>query len=236
MSQNAFELGQMWNTYLEMEKQFTDYLDYVPLTTDHKKVYSGKLLRLMLQIGGYIDTAFKEMAFYHKFNGNINCEKIRRKVTKNRIISIDFSLQTFEPLYGLSRKSVLVKSLEHFTYRPLITDRFSPFAEYRELKTPKWWSAYNAVKHNMLKNIRKANLENTMTALGAAFLLNAIHEPSLMGLAKSGVANFFDTSKREIFHVKEELIERAITGELHVKKGLLIRVETKLFLIAFRLH
>ncbi len=128
MSQHGFESGVMWNTYLEMESRFLEYLDYVPFASAHRKVYSSKLLRLMLQIGGYIDTAFKEMVFYEKFDTNEACRNMRKKVLKNKTVTIDESLAAFEPIYRLSQRTVLVKSVEHFTSPPLLLERFAPFA------------------------------------------------------------------------------------------------------------
>lgn len=74
----AFQNGLMWVVYNDLEKNFQNFLEYVPLVSVHKKVYSQKLLQLMLQIGGYVDTAFKEMATYHSFDGNQKCEVIKK--------------------------------------------------------------------------------------------------------------------------------------------------------------
>lgn len=244
MSQYGFQSGMMWNTYLEMERQFLEYLDYVPLTADHKKVYSSRLLRLMLQIGGYIDTAFKEIALFQQFDGNASCEEIRKKVLRNRTVPIDLSLKTFEPFYRLSRRSILVKSVEHFAYPPLVIDRFAPFADFREHRIPSWWSAYNAVKHNMVKNIKKANLENTMKALGAAFLLNAIYEPSVICLVRSGEAKLIRISKTGINgQLKHDTfkhdtlsdwkrIDRIISNH-QLKKNEYVNLQTRFFLIQY---
>ena len=49
---------------MHMENEFTHFLEYVPYTNYNKRVYSPKLLAMFLQIYGYIDTVFKEMAKY----------------------------------------------------------------------------------------------------------------------------------------------------------------------------
>ena len=232
MSHFAFEHGQMWNTYRDMEDQFTNYLEYVPLTSDHKQVYSSKLLRLMLQLGGYVDTAFKEMAFCSSFDGNNDCLEIRKKAEKNRIISFDFYLKTFEPIYQLSKKGVAVKGLGAFLYRPVLIDRFLPFKTEPKKTTPKWWQAYNGIKHDMIRNLKKANVENTLSVLGGAFLLNAIFEPSLISLLKENVARayFSSESNSKLTECSKEDAEKIIMHERVPRKELRVRVDSRLFI------
>jgi hypothetical protein len=213
----------MWSVYNDMEGEFMKFLDYVPPAQEHKKVYSYNLLRLMLQIGGYIDTAFKEMALYSKFDGNVKCEEIREKVIKGKTVTISLFREAFEPIYDLSSMAVVAKSPKHFT---LLVDRFSPFSEFGKSKKPKWWEAYNEVKHNWLKNLKKANVENTLNALGGAFLLNVIHEPSLIELAKRGVARVFAGGQQ--IRVKEELLTKVIKRE-HPLGAAMILVDSQLF-------
>ena len=232
MSHDAFGLGQMWNTYRDMEDQFVNYLEYVPLTSDHKMVYSSKLLRLMLQLGGYVDTAFKEMAFCDNFDTVEGCLEIRKHADKNKIISFDYYLKTFEPFYQLSRKNVVVKALGNFSYRPVLVDMVQPFKIETKKITPKWWQAYNGVKHDMIKNVRKANVENTLSALGAAFLLNAVFEPSVISLLKEDVAtaHLYSDPKKKLFKCKKERAEEIITGERPSKYKLTVRVNSQLFI------
>jgi len=215
-----------------MENQFANYLEYVPFTSDHKMVYSSKLLRLMLQLGGYVDTAFKEMAFCSNFDNVKECLEIRKKADKNRIVPFDFYLKTFEPFYKLSKKPVVVKALGNFSYRPVLVDMIKPFSVEPKKITPKWWQAYNGVKHNMIKNIRKANLENTLSALGAAFLLNAVFEPSVISLLKEEVAmaRFYSESKEQYYKCKTKRAEEVITGERPSKYKLDVRVNSQLFI------
>ena len=232
MQHGAFTLGQMWNTYQDMENQFVNYLEYVPLTSDNKLVYSNKLLRLMLQLGGYVDTAFKEMAFCNDFDEVEGCLEIRKKADKNKLIGFDFYLKTFEPFYHLSRKAVVVKGQGNFSYRPVVIDRIIPFKIEPKKITPKWWQAYNGVKHDMIKNIRKANLENTLSGLGAAFLLNAVFEPSVISLLNEEVATaqFYSESKNQFNKCRVSRAIELITGKRPSKYKLSVRVNSQLFI------
>jgi hypothetical protein len=108
----------------------------------------------------------------------------------------------------------------------------TPFKVEPKKITPKWWQAYNGVKHNMIKNIRKANLENTLSALGAAFLLNAVFEPSVISLLNEEVAtaHIYSRSKDKIFKCSVKRAEEIITGERPSKYDLRVRVNSQLFL------
>jgi len=228
----AFETGLMWSVYNDMERTFMEFLDYVPLAKDHNKVYSHKLLRLMLEIGGYVDTAFKEISLYPKFDGDAKCETIRKMAAKGKTVKISLFREAFEPIYHLSRRTILMKSPRHFASPPLAIDLFNPFSEFGKGKAPNWWKAYNKVKHNWLKNLKKANVKNTLRALGGAFLLNVVHEPSLLELAKRGVAMTFDVEGRRI-RVGEELLTKLIKRE-RPPHGIIIIGDTQLFRWRFK--
>ena len=216
-----------------MEKQFIDYLKYVPLTDDHKKVYSSKLLRLMLQLGGYIDTAFKEISFCPDFNNNNDCLAIRRKTDKNGLITFDTYLTTFEPIYQLYSKKVIVKQLQCFSYRPLLIDVLYPFKVEKNRVVPKWWTAYNRVKHNMLKGLKNANVENSLSALSGAFLINLIFKPSIISLLEEGVARSHlspATQPLEWAKCDKEFSIKILKQEEKSKNDLVVTVESKLFM------
>jgi hypothetical protein len=233
MSHNYFELGQMWTSYLEMEKQLVDYLEYVPLTNDHKKVYSSKLLRLMLQLGGYIDTAFKEISFCPDFDKNNDCLAIRKKTDKNSLITFDTYLSTFEPIFELSRKKVIVKQLQCFSYRPLLIDVIFPFQVEKNKVVPKWWTAYNRVKHNMLKGLKNANIENSLSALSGAFLINSIFKPSLISLLEEGVAKAsLSTTAQPVQSAKcdKDFAVKILKQEEKSENVLVVTIESKLFM------
>ncbi len=219
---NAFESGLMWTVYLDMEKRFLNFLDYVPFTYHHRKVYSHKLLQLMLQIGGYVDTSFKEMATYSSFANNGKCEAIKKKAARGELVSINLAREAFEPLYDLSSKFVNVKSPEYVGR--VIVERWRPFAEFKYGKSPAWWKAYNEVKHDWLANFEKANVSNSLNALASAFLLNVIHKPSILILARSGVVK--NRFEQEI--VSEELLRKMMEGK-HPRKDIRPTVETTLF-------
>jgi len=187
----TFENGGFWEYYLDLERQFENFLEYVPYLSKNESVCSFRLVNMLLSIGGHVDSAFKEMAGYRGFSKNKKCKEIRRKVKESRkgirlgekpiTVSIGESLSAFEELYGLSKKEVIFKRLPE---REMIVP-FNP----HNLKTnaPKWWDIYNGIKHDFSNAFENANLYVTRNALAGAFLLNVIHRPGILRLNDHGI-------------------------------------------------
>jgi len=190
-TKDNFKNGIFWELYLDLERQFKNFLEYVPYLNGNEDVYSFRLLNLTLSIGGHVDSAFKEMAQYPKFSENDDCNKILQKVKENEEniregkrpipVPIWLSLRAFEREYKLSTRKVMFKRLPE-------RENIQPFKPHNaKTKAPEWWEIYNGLKHYVSVNIRKANLQNTLHALAGAFLLNAVHNPSVLRLFKYGV-------------------------------------------------
>ena len=200
-----FEKGIFWELYLDLERQFLDFLEYVPYLAGNETVYSFKLLNLILSIGGHVESAFKEMARFPKFSENEDCKKILHLLKKSKeniekgerpnFPSIKLLLKTFDKLHltrfdkehrspvsdELSKMKVIFKRLPK-------REDVIPFTPYNpQTKAPEWWDIYNGLKHDVSLNIEKANLKNTRDALAGAFLLNVIHEPAFRRLFKLGI-------------------------------------------------
>ncbi|MCJ7635401.1 hypothetical protein MUP77_23805 [Candidatus Bathyarchaeota archaeon] len=189
-----FEKGIFWELYQDLERQFSDFLEYIPYLEGNENAYSFRLLNLILNIGGYVDSAFKEMARYPKFNENVGCQEImgkikeseqRKKEGKGPIpVSIELPLKTFETEYKLSQRAVVFKRLPK-------GELVLPFKPHNaKTGAPRWWDVYNGLKHDVSLEIKKANLRNARDALAGAFLLNVIHEPSVLRLHDNGFLKF----------------------------------------------
>ena len=183
---DRFEQGIFWELYMDLERQFEVFLEYVPYSEQNENTCSFKLLNLILSIGGHVDSAFKEMARYPNFSSNEDCQKIcdvlkksEENVKKGRApktVPIWLSLKAFEKEYKLSEKIVVFKRIpEREGVKP-----FKP--RHSRAKSPIWWKIYNGLKHDVSINLRRANLETALNALAGAFLLNVIHIPSYLRL------------------------------------------------------
>jgi hypothetical protein len=171
-----------------LERQFENFLEYVPFLEGNEDTYSFKLLNLILSIGGHIDSTFKEMARYPNFSTNEECKKIVKMLEESKIKidkgerpqfpSIKLCLQAFEKEYKLSERKVVFKRLPE-------REDIIPFRPYNpKTKAPEWWEFYNGLKHDVGINIKKASLQNALHALASAFLLNVIHIPAMLRLVE----------------------------------------------------
>lgn len=221
MSEDDFETGIFWELYLDLERQYENFLEYVPYLPGNEQTYSFKLLNLILSIGGGVDSAFKEMARYPRFCGNPEIQEIlgRLKESEKRekreppiTIPIWLSLKAFEKEYGISKQEVIFKRLPK---REKVVP-FKPFIS--ETNEPEWWGIYNGLKHYVSVNLKKASLQNAMQALAGAFLVNVIHAPAILRLYDYEVLDYLGDMVREQL---EEMIDR--------RQKLFGVVETELF-------
>jgi len=229
-----FEKGIFWELYKDLERQFENFLEYVPYLEENENMCSFKLLNLILSIGGHVDSAFKEMARYPDFSGNNDCKEILKRIRKKETVSITLPLKAFETEYKLSEKTVTFKRVPE-------REKVMPFKpRSSRAKAPKWWKVYNDVKHDVSVNIKGANLQTTLHALAGAFLLNVIHFPAAHRLHEYGAlkGQYFVNP----FAVSEsvETIAKSLSGEpflsreafqavLEGKISYPIYVETSLF-------
>jgi hypothetical protein len=50
----TFENGGFWEYYKDLERQFENFLNYVPYLKDNENTYSFRLANLLLSIGAWI--------------------------------------------------------------------------------------------------------------------------------------------------------------------------------------
>jgi len=228
LAEYTFENGFFWNNYKSIESDFLRFLEYSPYHESNLKMYSPKLTGMLLQIGGYVDSAFKEMTSY--FNPEAYDKKGNRK--KKIIVNIKDVFCVFETIYNLSsnNRGTAVAKLDFGDLE------LYPFEEFssQEFKSPAWWTAYNKVKHEYSLHYKKASMDNVLNGLAGAFLLNAIHYPSIkilwqLGYLEAGMKtgtgfHGFEYREKDI----DDIISTAASEFKPVNIGL--RIETPLFI------
>lgn len=223
-----------------MEANFVNFLDYVPYTEKNKKIYSPKLLAMLLQNCGYIDTVFKEMAKFKEFVSIPECEAINDLESSNyRSYNIGLAREAFQPIYRLSSNNggKLIAKLDWVGDKKLF-----PFKQFGQGKSPAWWHIYNEVKHTWSSSLEQANVDNVLRSLAGAFLLNVVHYPSIRLLRKLGV---FDTVLRSSSgldvtylpdHIFDELLKKASSARKAFDYDHVIESDLFLFVMEKRLR
>ncbi|OGH05846.1 MAG: hypothetical protein A2W22_06770 [Candidatus Levybacteria bacterium RBG_16_35_11] len=236
-SKNTFENGFFWNNYKSIESDFLRFLEYAPYYKSNLKMYSPKLTGFLLQTGGYIDSAFKEMANYFRFK-TYKLKKVKKKIVTKRIKKEDTITNVvdafciLEILYSLSTNNGghLIAKLD-FGDKELY-----PFKDFSSSQfiSPTWWSAYNEVKHEYSLHYRKASLNNVLEALAGAFLLNVTHYPSIKLLWQLGYLKTGGKAGEGFteMNLEERFLDLYIQGAVPDLKPLNIgiRVETPLYI------
>jgi hypothetical protein len=230
--------GIFWDAYKDLERQFQQFLDYVPYD-GNEETYSFRLLNLVAGIGGHVDSAFKEMARFPKFSSNPDCQKILRKISESEQrmkvgkgpvpISIGLCLEAFKTEYDISSRTVVFKRLPE---RKCLVP-FKPFNQ--TTNAPEWWEIYNGLKHDLGKNLRNANLKNTVEALSGAFLLNVIHEPAVLRLYDYNVIKFPAVTRGTRREGSMAFPRHLVEEQLKNKKKFDGEVETSLFIYNYGL-
>lgn len=216
-----------------MEDDFIRFMEYVPYTANNAKVYSPKLIALLLQICGYIDTIFKEMAKFKEFQSIQECQDINA-LANNDYIGFDIKLakSAFEKIYNLSSNNgaKLIAKLDWMGDKEL-----TPFANFssKTKVSPSWWEDHQKVKHFWATAIQKANMDNTLEALSGAFLLNAVHYPSIELLWRLGDLDltYKVMGGHETWHISEDTLVRFVDEAIKERKPLANDhvLETRLF-------
>ena len=151
-TKDNFERGIFWELYLDLERQFLNFLEYVPYLEGNENVYSFKLLNLILSIGGHVDSAFKEIAHYPGFSKNEDCQKILnilKESEKNvkegkapKTVPVRLPLEAFDKECKISKEKIIFKRLPE-------SELVTPFHPHNQrTKAPEWWGIYNGLKHD----------------------------------------------------------------------------------------
>jgi len=156
------DLDRYWTSYLELEREFSEFTNFVPLIKENSEVISPKLANIASLTGNWIETIFKRRMLEYPWPfAEHPC------VMPSDIKNINRFRETFEEPYQLSKQVVFVKRYLTEFYR-----RVSPFSSFTNAKIPDWFRDYSALKHNRPELQKRMTLWKTTEALAALFLLS----------------------------------------------------------------
>lgn len=162
---------QIWEEYNSLEGDFKNFIDYIPIEDEHLDTWSLKLGNILLILGSVLDSFFQVAIEDSYFDSIPKIKNIRSKSKKN----ITDYRKVFESYYKLSEKYVYIRSMER---------RIQPFVKWKQNQHLEWWRAYQLVKHNRFKNKKEAKLRHVLDGMAALFLLNVVHIPIRIVLAR----------------------------------------------------
>jgi hypothetical protein len=172
-----------WNYFLALDSDAENLSRYVEFTEDNYNSYSIEMVRLLLSSASEVDCVAKLL-----------CAKINSSAKPD---SIDKYCGIINPNYPQ------IKDMKIQIRRYSL--ELTPWDEWKNDKTPLWWSEHNHVKHQRDINFKKANLKNTLNSIAGLFCLllyyyrdeaekgHLIPAPSLFSVSKEFHSNTFST-------------------------------------------
>lgn len=152
-----------WNAYKRLEKEFLALSEVIHFDDNQKGVYSSKIGDLLVRAAIEIESLSKVL---FDEEGGIKPGK--------RNLSFDSDCLSFlEDKWKIGQKTIFVSS-SSFYFEDDKIKILTPLCKSSERgdNTSLWKQAYQAVKHDRVKNLQLGNIENLLNALGALFILN----------------------------------------------------------------
>lgn len=189
-----------WPVYKNLENEFLELAKYLHISDDQTQVYSMHIADLIVRCSIEIEAIAKEL--YAILGGNLTPLDAEGKA---RDLYFDTDcLELLEQTWNLSKKQVIVSS--NYIYFDEEKNRIlTPLhkANKRGKSGSKWKRAYQAVKHDRKKSLKKATIENLVNVMAALYILNLYYreEKIDMGRIYLNDNNFDNRVGSEIFSV-----------------------------------
>lgn len=169
-----FDSYLAWEHYTNLEKEFIDYLRYVPLQKEHYNVWSPFLGDLLNNTGSIIDSFLKNVINSGSYHATYQFDDARKS---HQNFDMGLYRTFFESFHHFSQKTI---------YDLIIYEPITPFSSWKDGKSPDWWIRYTKIKHDRFSNKTEATIKTVLDALGALFVLNAVILDTRMILLRDG--------------------------------------------------
>ena len=176
-----------WPVYKNLENEIIDLSYQVHICEEQLEVYSVKCMDLLFRISAEIESLIKDLY---------------RKEIKNEPKNPGSALSALNTLWSLEEKQVIVSASNIF-FKETQNKTFAPFS-YSVGDKNDYYTAYNAVKHDRVKNINKASIRILIRAMAALYVLNVYYKNEKFISRSEGQINsdFNSSLGSELFSVK----------------------------------
>ncbi|WP_018343404.1 hypothetical protein [Cytophaga aurantiaca] len=169
--------------YLELQRRFKDIILYVSCHQDNFETYSIKIENLFVDTCAFFDslcqTLITDMTVSgHSFSNSLSVKNFSDKISGTEFFNMADYKTLLEREFTMSEKEVNLNIYEDYFFgnpqflsRPVNGFKIKPFDNWETGGGLKWWTAYTKLKHNRLSNIKEATLEQTISSLGATFII-----------------------------------------------------------------
>lgn len=159
-----------WDIYINLEREVLHLAEMVHFSDDQLSVYSSRIADLLVRCNVEAESLIREL---YKQNKGSSTSKIG-----SMLVSLNDD-------WSLDKKQVSIISPKmHYSSQ---CASFCPY-NYNDKDENDFYSAYNAVKHDMAGNFEKyATIHYLLRALGALFLLNIYYRQEVFQLQKTSI-------------------------------------------------
>ena len=148
-SASASTPQQDWNYFLALDDDIERLSRYLELTPENFDSYSVELARILLAAASEVDVVAKKLCRKLEVRSNVRSIEEYRKTILFRYPQF-FEVQVELPRFALT---------------------LYPWKTWKENVPPKWWTAYNKIKHHRHIHFYQANLKHTVDAVAALYVL-----------------------------------------------------------------
>ena len=156
-----------WQVYKNLEQEFISLSDLIYINDSQQDVYSMKIADLLIRTVIEIEALSKELYLNHSGS----------PVPEKDMYFDTICIKYLNDLWKLEKKVVYVVSPNVFfdkeenkVLKPLHK------AMKRGTSSSDWNKAYQAVKHNRVKELHKGNIKNLLHGLSALYILNLYYK------------------------------------------------------------
>ena len=177
-------INTYWPIYKNLEKEVVDLSYNIMFSDDLLNTYSVKIADLIFRCSAELESLYKDLY---------------RNETNNEPKDVGTAVKYLDEHWQISQKAIFVScpSFYFSHFKPL-----KPFG-YKNKDSNDFYSAYNAIKHDRVKNITKANINILIRIMGALFILNIYYKNQKFNIKRPYDITSFDHSLgSEIFTIK----------------------------------
>lgn len=169
------DMNTYWPIYKNLEKEAVDLSYQIMFKDDQLQVYSVKIADLIFRCAAELESLYKDLY---------------RIETGSEPRTVGDAVRYLDKNWKISKKEIsIVAPNFYFT----CFNQFRPFG-YKNGDDNDFYSKYNAIKHDRVKNISKANLNILIRIMGALFVLNVYYKNQDFNIKRLADAEKFDSS------------------------------------------
>ena len=171
-----------WPVYKSLEQEFVNISNIVHIDDKQNSVYSVKIAELLLRCVVEIESISKDLFLKH--GGKQSEDGGNLYFDTDCIAFLDSKWLLSEKKVIVSSANIYFKNAENKELFPLKK------AKNRGSSGSDWAKAYQAVKHDRVKHIDKANVKHLIRALAALYILNIYYKDEVFNLINSKDTDF----------------------------------------------